>query len=249
MDRLSALYRQYEIFSPNIRCIADIGTDHGYLPLKILEGGFDGELIVTDIGFGPLSSAKKNIGERAGVEFRQCSGLNGNFSDVDLFFVAGMGGDLISEIVAPAISDAALHNKACRFRKDALFVLQPMTNFEKVFGILDETKYLWSYFANERNKHYRIIVSGVACVPHNLDLIKIPLICNFGSTAATQINYELILRENIMDAIDFFESRILQQKRITESAKKSGDKDLMLSCEKRMRDIKNTIEHLSAEII
>jgi tRNA (adenine22-N1)-methyltransferase len=40
--------------------VADIGTDHGYLPIWLLKSGIINEAIAADIGKGPLSSAKEN---------------------------------------------------------------------------------------------------------------------------------------------------------------------------------------------
>lgn len=255
MDRLSALYRQYQIFSPCVRVVADIGADHGYLPMRILSSGFDGRLVVTDIAEQPLALAWRNIGDRPGVEFRRCAGLDGDFLDVDLFFVAGMGGDLIVDIVRSAVRDGA------GVRNDARFVLQPMTNFEKVFDAIG-AGYLWSYFANEKNKHYRIVVAanrnfkgsdgGKAFFQNleNMEIIRIPFVPDFEtsetaeSLAAQVQGFELILRENVSDAISFFESRVEQQAKITASAHHSGDALLLEKCAARSAKIHGALKIL-----
>ena len=44
---------------PNVR-VADIGTDHGYLPIWLLKSGKAVSAVAADIGAGPLESAKNN---------------------------------------------------------------------------------------------------------------------------------------------------------------------------------------------
>ena len=40
---------------------ADIGTDHAYLPIALIERGLSSFAVACDINFGPIESARKNI--------------------------------------------------------------------------------------------------------------------------------------------------------------------------------------------
>ena len=43
--------------------LADIGTDHGYLPVELAKRGYTGNLIASDIRPGPLQTAQKSAKE------------------------------------------------------------------------------------------------------------------------------------------------------------------------------------------
>lgn len=240
MNRLEALYAQYVRASSltNIREIADIGADHGYLSRKILCSGFKGKIIITDIAEMPLSVAKKNIGIDPRVEYRQCDGLQSDFSKTDLIIIAGMGGDLIADMIRSAEG----------LREDVLFVVQPMTNFEKALSAISDW-YLYSYFANEKEKHYRILAASKSrkfiCEG---DSIRIPQLLDFDENISdiavqTANSSEIILRENLADAADFFRYKLVQAKKITGSVKGIAHlSDISIKRERQIEEILNLLE-------
>ena len=87
----------------NTEVLADIGTDHGYVPLIALERGICNKAIACDINKDPLDKARLNailegIGDE--LEFR----LGGGFeplkvSEANEVVIAGMGGNLIRDIL------------------------------------------------------------------------------------------------------------------------------------------------------
>lgn len=85
--------------------VADIGTDHGYLPIWLLLKGICTSAIAADINRGPLDKAKAN-GIAYGVSDRLklylCDGLDGiepEKNGVTDICICGMGGELIAAIV------------------------------------------------------------------------------------------------------------------------------------------------------
>ena len=102
--------------------VADIGTDHGYLPIALLQKGKATAAIAADINKEPLDSAVRNaakFGESNRMRFVLSDGLRGiSGDDVDDVIIAGMGGELILRIVsdAPWLCTGEKH-----------LVLQPMT--------------------------------------------------------------------------------------------------------------------------
>lgn len=122
MQALSSRLKTAAQFARAGLTIADIGTDHAYLPIYLVQKGTSVRAIASDIAEGPLESARKNV-ERAGlsglVELRLGSGLSTiGAHDADDIFICGMGGLVISEIIA---ATPWLKNGGKRL------VLQPMT--------------------------------------------------------------------------------------------------------------------------
>lgn len=103
------------------RTVADIGTDHAYLPIALVKEGKCERAYASDIGKGPLERARENISQ-AGL----CSQIETVLTDgalyfdgiADEFIIAGMGGELIYRIIsqAPFLKSENVH-----------MVLQPMT--------------------------------------------------------------------------------------------------------------------------
>ena len=86
------------------RRIADIGTDHAYLPIYLAQTGQIDFAVASDIGAGPVAIAKANIHDAGMVDrivVRQADGLAGlTAADaLDTIYIAGMGGQLIESII------------------------------------------------------------------------------------------------------------------------------------------------------
>ena len=105
--------------------LADIGTDHAYLPVWLCQNGVCKSAIAADINPEPLSRGQLTIAQ-AGLEdkvkTRLSDGLKGISADeADDIVIAGMGGELIAKIILD-----------CEYSrdKDKRFILQPMTKSE-----------------------------------------------------------------------------------------------------------------------
>lgn len=83
--------------------VADIGTDHGYIPVYLLNEGKIPFAVLADINKGPLENARKEVRHNNlldKVDLRLGSGIEVLKKDeVDEVIIAGMGGILISEIL------------------------------------------------------------------------------------------------------------------------------------------------------
>lgn len=87
--------------------LADVGTDHAYLPAWLILQGIIPGAIATDLRKGPLERARSTA-EKYGLtdvmEFRLCNGLTGVSPDeADAIAIAGMGGETIAEILSAAL--------------------------------------------------------------------------------------------------------------------------------------------------
>lgn len=83
--------------------LADIGTDHGYIPIYLMQKGSIQKAIAADIGKGPLLRAKEHI-EKYGlggyIETRLSDGAKEiEPLEADIFVIAGMGGGLMQKIL------------------------------------------------------------------------------------------------------------------------------------------------------
>lgn len=83
--------------------VADIGTDHGYIPIWLLENERIPKGFAMDIGKGPLERARENIklyGYQDRIETRLSDGLKElKENEADSVVIAGMGGSLIVRIL------------------------------------------------------------------------------------------------------------------------------------------------------
>ena len=136
------------VLTPRLACIAalvpqgarlaDIGTDHGKLPLSLLIEGRIASAIGSDIGKGPLAHAARNAQEHGvSLSLRLAPGLDAvRPEECDTVSIAGMGGQTITEILqaAPWTADGA-----------HLLLLQPMTM------VYELRRWLWAHgYAIER---------------------------------------------------------------------------------------------------
>ena len=99
--RLSVLAR----WVPDGAHLADVGTDHGYLPVWLMLHGRIASAIASDLRPGPLERARSSARAYGveGIDFRLCDGLSGiGPEEADTVVIAGMGGERIAAILAAA---------------------------------------------------------------------------------------------------------------------------------------------------
>ena len=120
--RLQAIAQQV----PQGARLADVGTDHGYLPVWLLLNDRIETAIAADLREGPLNRAKETAQQyrqSEKISFRLCDGLTGIVGDeVDTVVIAGMGGETIISILEAA-------PWTCQ---DKLLFLQPMTGMPQL---------------------------------------------------------------------------------------------------------------------
>ena len=90
---------------PPCRRAADVGCDHGYLAIHLLQSGAVESVIASDIHEGPLQSALHNAvryGVREKMSFYLSDGVRKIPRDFDCLICAGMGGDTMVSILEAA---------------------------------------------------------------------------------------------------------------------------------------------------
>lgn len=133
--------------------IADIGTDHAYIPAYLAQNGLIERAIASDVIEGPLMRARETVRRtRTGniVEVRLGDGLKSiRAGEADTLIIAGMGGILISEILnqSPDIVNSA-----------KTIILQPMTGIYELRSYLDgKFDIREEHIAKEGEKLYLIL--------------------------------------------------------------------------------------------
>ncbi|MBQ3255817.1 MAG: SAM-dependent methyltransferase [Oscillospiraceae bacterium] len=104
--KLSKRLRAIADFVPKKANVADVGTDHGYIPVWLAQNHIAERIVAADINRGPLDHAMETAsryGVSHAIRFALCSGLSFEGSDAyDTIIVAGMGGELIASILEEA---------------------------------------------------------------------------------------------------------------------------------------------------
>ncbi|EMC43205.1 tRNA (adenine(22)-N(1))-methyltransferase [Streptococcus mutans] len=102
---LSHRLQEVASFVPKGARLLDVGSDHAYLPIYLLEQGLIDFAVAGEIIKGPYESAVTNVSESGlsgQIAVRLADGLaalNDN-DDIDLITICGMGGRLIADILA-----------------------------------------------------------------------------------------------------------------------------------------------------
>ena len=146
--------------------VADIGTDHGKLPVYLIQNKICQYAVASDVNEGPVNSCIKNInkyGLTEKISARMCDGLTGlSENECETIVLAGMGGELISEIIARSYNIAASAKE---------LILQPMTGIDKLKIYLAKAGFeiIQEVLSSEKNKIY-LIIKAVYNKPYEVKL-------------------------------------------------------------------------------
>lgn len=133
--------------------LTDVGTDHGYLPVSLLQQGRITSAIASDIGAEPLEHARRTAAQygAAGIDFRLCPGLSAIApEETDVIVIAGMGGETIITILqdAPWTADGR-HT----------LLLQPMTKAADLRHWLADNGYTFTeeHLVEDKGRLYPVL--------------------------------------------------------------------------------------------
>ena len=152
--------------------VADVGTDHAYLPIVLVGSGCATRAVASDIHRGPIDRAAQHVAEYGlsdRIDTVLTDGLEGirPYAPTDII-IFGMGGELIARILsdAPWVKDTGIR-----------LILQPMTHAECVrtylaeqgFALVDEV------LSRESGKIYQTIVAEYTGEPYVIDEVTAEL--------------------------------------------------------------------------
>lgn len=125
--------------------LADVGTDHGYIPIALIQRQKITGAIAMDINRGPLARAQENIASAQLGDYIQTRLSDGvaalGEGEADSILIAGMGGELVIHILSEG-------EKVCKAASE--LILQPQSDIRKV------REYL-------RLHHYKIVDEDMVC--------------------------------------------------------------------------------------
>lgn len=107
--------------------LADVGTDHGYIPIALIQRQKIKSAIAMDINKGPLARAQDNIASAQLGDYIQTRLSDGvaalGEGEADSILIAGMGGELVIHILSEG-------EKVCKAASE--LILQPQSDIRKV---------------------------------------------------------------------------------------------------------------------
>lgn len=204
--RLKAIYDMV----PQGGRLCDVGCDHGYLPIALVESGRIETAIACDINEGPLMRAKSNI-EAAGlserIETRQSDGLcEIKANEADIITICGMGGMLILSI---------LEKSPLTAKSASYLVLSPQSDVDRVRKYLRENGYLITDedMVLDDGKYYPVIKAKN--LPETDDTIKTE--ADDKTNRINDLYGPVLIEKKHPVLLDFLEKERFRQERILEN--------------------------------
>ena len=213
----------------NGKRIADIGTDHGYIPVYLLNQNKIQYAILGDVNKGPLENARKEVTRNKlqdKVDLRLGSGIEVlKENEVDEIIIAGMGGMLINNLLKANEKVAHTTEK---------LILQPMQAPEELRMFLYQNGYkiLDEHLVREEHRLYEIIVCKYEGLePQEIDPIYyeigLKLIQNNDPLLNDFIENKIRINQNVLKKLEGKEGQVIEDKRAALNKKIDALNDLL----------------------
>ncbi|NLW71231.1 MAG: SAM-dependent methyltransferase [Eubacteriaceae bacterium] len=225
------------VFSLCDKCdvFADIGSDHGKLPVALLQSGIINRALITDINSKPLENSEKcalreNVAEKCGFFLGDGLSAIEGFSPQGIA-LCGMGGRLMADILERGREIAV---------KAEYIILQPMKAHEELLEYLDLNGYeiLCERITADKHLFYHIYKAAYKNLParkrdYYERLFSEKLICAFDPIMRRYLEYRLEVARKISDNVRNGSSR--------ENGETSGE--LVRQIEKRLVRYENRFDN------
>lgn len=209
-------------YVPKGNIVADVGTDHGYIPIYLVISGISPFVYAMDIRKGPLEKAKHNIQSyhiENSVETILSDGLKelGN-RKVDTLIIAGMGGMLIHKI---------LTEEQDKLKDIAHLILSPHLDVEQVRRTVHQLGFYITQedFIEEDGKFYPIIN------------------CKHGEEHYTDLEYQYgkaLVKESHKTYLSYLRHILDQNNKLIDKLKKTGTPSSL----KRLQELGQVSDHI-----
>jgi tRNA (adenine22-N1)-methyltransferase len=147
--------------------LADVGTDHGYIPVWLVQNEVIPSALAMDVNEGPLMRAKEHIQEfhlESRIHTRLSDGLQAlQPGEADSVLIAGMGGALTIRILSEG-------RTVLRSVKE--LILQPQSEIDKVRHYLEEAGYVITdeNMVFEEGKYYPVMRAEAGAMHYDRDI-------------------------------------------------------------------------------
>ena len=134
--------------------VADIGTDHAYLPIYLVQNGISNKVYACDVRKEPLRRAQLHIDEYGlsdKITTQLCDGLKGiNKGDVDTVTICGMGGKLMKSILQAGIDKLGYNTQLVLSAQSELrdfraYLLEAGIDIKSEHILLEDGKYYFIF--------------------------------------------------------------------------------------------------------
>lgn len=165
--RLSKRLELVASFVPEGSRLADVGTDHGYIPIALAKRNVICRAIAMDLRPGPLERAKTHIsqaGLEGQIETRLSDGLKMlEPGEADTVIIAGMGGELVIHI---------LEEGRHMWKGISRFILSPQSDLDKVRRYLEQSGFTIGKEAmvEEEGKFYTVMEAAWTECPESVSM-------------------------------------------------------------------------------
>lgn len=128
--------------------LLDIGSDHGYLPLLLLKGGFSSKLYASENKLGPFNNLTNSL-KGTDITCLFGDGLEVYQENIKQVVIAGMGGRLISKI----LDEGKIHLASIE-----RLILEPQTDEDEMRRCLNDLKWkqIYGVYIKEKGHIYPI---------------------------------------------------------------------------------------------
>lgn len=195
--KLTARLRAVSAYIPQGAAVADIGTDHGYIPAALALTGGARRIIAADLREGPLENARAtavNYGVEESISFVLTNGLTGlEESGIDTVVIAGMGGETIIGIL----------EKADWIRVQGVtLVLQPQTKFRELVYWLGASGFtvLDAALVSDDGRIYEVLCVGIGRQDGRCDPLRI-LMDKHDVLLPTYLDRQLHKKKHVLEGL------------------------------------------------
>lgn len=221
-ERLSNRLKAVASFVEEGAVVADIGSDHAYLPCYLLKTGKINRAIAGEVANGPYDSALKNVlkeGLSDSITVRLADGLFAieETDLVDTITIAGMGGTLIASI---------LENGKSQLASITRIIVQPniQASVIRKWAVFNEWKIASEQILKEDDKIYEILTMEKGLSSYDeTEILLGPFLC---------LEKSVVFREK-------WEREIVEWQRVLLSIEDAEETDLV---RKKKNQVKSQIE-------